>query len=199
VKITSWVSGTWTEYALAREPAIGWFAVTSMRVKPFCRATLALALGVHGLFKGGLVHFRPSSDSASLRLGVELLERAPPRPVCPGAQPTATAGRYVVCRCPRARAGFACTGSLLVHGAGRDLLGELLGAPLIELAFLDVLVLTGPLRSFFDSSWWDDLSNLAVMPPISPLPHRQNTGRPASGFDTLSRGSSAGRSEAAGV
>src|SRR5579862_4128560 len=40
--------------------------------------------------------------------------------------------------------------ALFVHGARCDLLGALLRAPLIELALLDVLVLTGALRALLD-------------------------------------------------
>src|SRR5262249_51461579 len=100
-----------------------------------------------------LAHPRAALDAEAARLVVELLFRAPLRPICPGAEPAAAARRHVGPREPRARARLTLARALLVDSAGRDLLRARLRPALLALAVLDALVLAGELRTLLHSAW----------------------------------------------
>ena len=104
----------------------------------------ARSLAADRLLQLGLVHLRPAPDALLLRLVVELCPRAPAGPLV-RSQPAAPARRDVLHRRAAALPGLTRSCPLLVHGAGGDLLGRVLGlAPLLQPG-LDVLVLALPL------------------------------------------------------
>src|SRR5262245_7651991 len=76
---------------------------------------------------------RAALDALLPGLVVELVAGAAARAV-PGLLAAAPARRRVVRRGPAPLVGLAAAGPLLVHGAGRDLLGAVLAAPLVQLA-----------------------------------------------------------------
>src|SRR5262249_29827953 len=102
---------------------------------------------VDGALELSLVHLRTALDAEVLRFVVELLVRAALRAVRAGAKASAAARGHVAHRGAGALARLAGARAFLVDRAGRNLLGQILGAALLELAVLDVLVLTSPLRS----------------------------------------------------
>src|SRR4051812_28891875 len=81
---------------------------------------------VDGALELGLGHLRPALDVLVLRLLVELVARPASRPLV-RPQPAAAAGGDVLGGRLRRRLGLAGARPLLVHGAGRDLLGQVLG------------------------------------------------------------------------
>src|SRR4029079_1315659 len=79
--------------------------------------------------------------------------RAAPRAFPVGAKASPPPGRDVVAREPRRLPGLAVARTLLVDRARCDLLGRVLGLPVLEEGVLDVLVLPGPLAPFLHSTW----------------------------------------------
>src|SRR5215208_2293809 len=92
-----------------------------------------------------LVHLGAAVDAHPLGLVVELLLRAALRPVRAGAKAAAAARRHVLPRRSRRGASLARAGTLLVHGASRDLFRSFSRGAAFLGAVLDVLVLPFPL------------------------------------------------------
>src|SRR6478735_579472 len=101
-----------------------------------------------------LVHGRSALDAHRLGLLVQLISRAPARGAPVGAQSAAAPRGHVLLGKPGRVPGLTVAGSLLVDGAGRDLLSLVLGRAALEQRVLDVLVLTGALRALLRSSRW---------------------------------------------
>src|SRR6476659_2307830 len=109
----------------------------------------------------GLRHLRAPLHALVLGLFVELVLRAAARALAMGAKSSPTSGRDVLAREPRRLPGLAVACALLVDRARGDLLGRVLGLPLLEEGVLDVLVLPGPLAPFLHSTWRHRLRSLS--------------------------------------
>src|SRR5690242_10270945 len=99
-----------------------------------------------GLLELCLGHLRPALDVLLLGLVVELVPAAA-LGAAVRAQPAAPAGGHVVRRGAALLLGLPRACPLLVHGARRDLLGDVLAAAALLQTGLDVLVLAFALRA----------------------------------------------------